>query len=58
MDWSFAAGISAAAISGYIAIKWMLKLINNNKFSYFAIYCGLVGGGILTLSFLKPEWFN
>ena len=51
-------GTVAAAVSGYIAIKWMLKLINNNKFSYFAIYCVLVGGGILALSFLKPEWFK
>ncbi|MCH2207426.1 MAG: undecaprenyl-diphosphate phosphatase [Lentisphaerales bacterium] len=51
-------GVTAAVVSGYIAIKWMLKLINNNKFSYFAIYCALVGGGILTLSVLKPEWFN
>ena len=51
-------GMVAAAVSGYIAIKWMLRLINNNKFSYFAIYCGLVGGGLLALSWIKPEWFS
>ena len=51
------AGTVTAALAGYIAIKWMLRVIKNNQFSYFAIYCALVGGGVLALSYIKPEWF-
>jgi len=36
-------GIAAAAISGIIAIKFMLKLINKGKFHYFAYYCWAIG---------------
>ncbi|MCM8535637.1 MAG: undecaprenyl-diphosphate phosphatase [Lentisphaeraceae bacterium] len=50
-------GTVAAAVSGYIAIKWMLKLLKNDKFSYFAVYCAVMGVGILVLNWLKPEWF-
>ena len=39
----FLVGMIAAAISGILAIKYMLKLINNGKFHYFAYYCWTVG---------------
>ena len=28
---------------GYLAIRWLLRLISRGKFSYFAIYCWIVG---------------
>ena len=36
-------GIVVAAITGIIAIKFMLKLINTGKFHLFAYYCWAVG---------------
>jgi len=32
-----------AAVSGYLAIRFMMGLIRGRKFKYFAIYCALVG---------------
>ncbi|MCL2837527.1 MAG: undecaprenyl-diphosphate phosphatase [Oscillospiraceae bacterium] len=40
---AYIAGIIAAAISGIIAIKYMLRLIDKGKFHYFAYYCWAVG---------------
>ena len=36
-------GMIAAAVSGILAIKYMLRLINQGKFHYFAYYCWTVG---------------
>ena len=45
------AGVLAAFISGYIAIKILLKLIRDYKLHYFSYYCVLLG--IIGLLFLK-----
>ena len=37
------AGFLAAAISGYLAIKFMLKLIKERSLLIFAYYCWVVG---------------
>ncbi len=37
------AGFAAAAISGVLAIKFLIRLLNNNKFYIFSIYCGIIG---------------
>lgn len=38
-----AAGFIAAAVSGILAIKFMVNLLNRNKFYIFSAYCGIVG---------------
>jgi undecaprenyl-diphosphatase len=44
----FLVGLAAAAITGYIAIKLVLRIIERGKFSWFAFYCFAVGiAGIL-----------
>ncbi len=40
---SYVVGMIVAAVVGYIAIKWMLKIVRNKKFKYFSIYCLIVG---------------
>ena len=39
-------GAVAAAVSGYFAVKWMLKLVQNSNFKWFSVY--LVALSILT----------
>lgn len=36
-----------AAISGYLAICFMMRLIRGKKFKYFAVYCAVVGAASL-----------
>ena len=36
-------GFVAAFFSGFVACKWMLKIVKNGKLTYFAIYCLIVG---------------
>ncbi len=40
---SLIVGFAAAFLSGYIACKWMIKLVTKGKLVFFAAYCGLVG---------------
>jgi undecaprenyl-diphosphatase len=47
-DWgnllpSFAAGFIAAAITGYLAIRWLLKFLSHRSLYGFAIYCIVFG---------------
>jgi len=49
---SFLSGFMAAAISGYLAIKLMLKLIKEKDLLVFVYYCWIVGGLVLTLRFV------
>ena len=44
---SVASGFLAAAISGYIAIRILITLLNRKKFNYFAYYCWGVGAFIV-----------
>lgn len=36
-------GFLAAFVSGFIACKWMIKIVKGGKLTYFAIYCFIVG---------------
>jgi undecaprenyl-diphosphatase len=47
---AFVAGFIAAAISGYLAIKLMLKLIKERSLLAFAYYCWIVGALVLFLT--------
>ncbi len=40
---SLIVGFLAAFVSGYIACKWMIKIVKKGKLTYFAIYCFIVG---------------
>ncbi|MDO5479404.1 MAG: undecaprenyl-diphosphate phosphatase [Clostridia bacterium] len=40
-------GMIIAAVSGYLSIKFMIKLFAGNKFRYFAYYCGLAGTAVI-----------
>jgi undecaprenyl-diphosphatase len=48
--WVLLLGFSSAFIVGYLAIRWLLQLVNSGKFAHFAPYCLLVG--LLVLLFL------
>jgi undecaprenyl-diphosphatase len=50
---AFVAGFIAAAISGYLAIKLMLKLIKESSLMIFAYYCWIIGTIALILSLIK-----
>ena len=39
---SLIAGFVAAFISGFIACKWMIQIVNRGKLIYFAIYCFII----------------
>jgi len=43
-------GFTAAYISGFLACKWMLRLVQKGNLYWFALYCGLLG--ISTILFL------
>lgn len=40
---AMALGFIAALISGYLAIRWLLKLIQNRSLDIFAYYCWIMG---------------
>lgn len=40
-------GFIAAFISGCFACKWMINIVKKGKLIYFAIYCAIVGAGLL-----------
>lgn len=46
-------GTITAAISGYFAIKFMLKLVKNKSYKGFSIYCIIAGVVGIVLSFIK-----
>ena len=40
-------GMIIAAVSGFLSIKFMIKLFSGNKFRYFAYYCLVVGIAVI-----------
>ena len=40
---SLVVGFLAAFISGFIACKWMLRIVKKGRLTYFAVYCFIVG---------------
>ncbi len=46
-----AVGMITAAISGYFSIKFLLKIVEKSKLSYFSIYCTLAGIAAIILNF-------
>jgi len=48
-----AIGTLVAAVSGYVALRILMRIVTRGNFSGFAYYCW--GIGILTLSFVA-DW--
>ena len=42
-------GVAVAAVSGYLAIRFMLKLINRVSLNWFALYVALLGLAVLLI---------
>lgn len=49
---SLAVGFLAAFISGFLACSWMLNLVKKGKLIWFAVYCLVVGLGIIIWQFI------
>lgn len=47
-----ALGMAMAAVSGFLAIRLLLKLVQNSKFHYFSYYCMIAGIGAILLYFI------
>lgn len=43
-------GFIAAFASGCLACKWMINIVKKGKLIYFALYCAIVGAGMLIYS--------
>ena len=48
---AIALGTVAAAISGYAALKILLRLVHQGKLAFFSPYCWLLGGVVLVYTF-------
>ncbi|MFH1873811.1 MAG: undecaprenyl-diphosphate phosphatase [Pseudomonadota bacterium] len=48
--WPVILGTLASFIVGYLCVRWMLVIMRGHKFSWFAIYCWLVGAITLYMS--------
>ena len=46
-----AIGFVASFVSGFLACKWMIKIVKKGKLTYFAVYCFVVGVIAITFSF-------
>jgi len=45
----FLFGVAAAAVTGFLALRWLLTLVEQRRFHWFAPYCGAVGLALLVL---------
>jgi len=50
MHASYIWGMMVAALSGYVAIKIFLKLVERSKLRYFSYYCWIIGIAVLLIS--------
>ncbi len=48
-------GIIIAAISGFVAIKSMIKVVSNKKLHYFSYYVWIVGAFLIIWNFAGPQ---
>ena len=45
----FLLGMAAAAVTGFLALRWLLLLVEQRRFHWFAPYCGIVGLIVISL---------
>ena len=43
VSFSLAIGFMSAFITGVIACRWMIKLVERSKLQFFGIYCLIIG---------------
>lgn len=54
MGWgAIAAGVVTAAVSAFVAIHYLIKLLAGQRISVFAYYCFAMGGFVLLLAWLR-----
>lgn len=53
--WPLIFGTLAAAISGYIAVKWMMEIIERGSLKGFAVYVWILGAAVLIAQY--AGWF-
>lgn len=41
--WQLVCGFTAAYLTGTLACRWMIKIVNKGRLKWFAIYCAVVG---------------
>ncbi|HIW97636.1 MAG TPA: undecaprenyl-diphosphate phosphatase [Candidatus Tidjanibacter gallistercoris] len=41
--WQLAGGFAAAYLTGTLACRWMIRIVNRGKLVWFAVYCAAVG---------------
>lgn len=41
--WQLIGGFAAAYLTGTLACRWMIRIVNRGKLKWFAIYCALIG---------------
>lgn len=46
-------GTLAAAVVGYLSIKWLLSFLNRRSLTVFAVYCAILGAVVLVVSFIR-----
>lgn len=49
---SLVVGTLVSALCGYIAVRWMLKIIQRGSLKGFSVYVWIIGAGILLAQFL------
>jgi undecaprenyl-diphosphatase len=42
-------GMATAAIIGYIAIHWLLRFLTHHRLYWFALYCLVIGLGVILI---------
>jgi undecaprenyl-diphosphatase len=48
-----AVGFIAAAVVGYLSIRWLLAFLQKHSLTVFAVYCACAGGLVLIVSLLR-----
>lgn len=51
-------GMLVAAVSGYLAIRFMLKVINQTSLGWFAFYTAVLGIAVITLQLALPGFLK
>ena len=41
--WQLVCGFVAAYFTGTLACRWMIRIVNKGKLTWFAVYCAIVG---------------
>ncbi len=51
--WYYIAGTLVAAVVGYVCIRLMLVIVGRRRFTWFSLYCAVVGAVSVVLFFLR-----